>query len=467
MRIRMSGNNNKQTALNITVRVEGFVEEGDQVSVAGINVLTGQKMYIWLTVKGVRADNENRESIKKLRDGIKFGRDQIRILEAGGLVSFKSAFPKSDGSDHYWSTWANVLAYNTADAEKYVAYGKTAILTMHPAKEGRAPWGKLTIYTSDSERHIVGVTPDDLYDGVGTYSANNRYPTFLVRYLDANNAVIGFSSFWRTFIKDDENPKGRELSPAEIASFLVEDVTNNLRNYAACSSINVLPGRRYTVSPRQLTSGDPKENKLKNWLGTAEYFYKRTACGDDVYFDYYCKELFAKLGGENSEFVNGIQVVNPKKDAYGVDPVLIGGLEYSAKLLSDMAVGNEDQQDNDQPHDEGTEQSEESAGQHQPSPVPTQDTRPLQNNEQKTPEPPVAKPPQEETKVQTSETTPPQPESEQGGEMFNQFEHEQPFEKDPFLSLTDEESDVAESNTAHNQGNDHPFQFDDGFTGRF
>ncbi len=240
------------------------------------------------------------------------------------------------------------MAYNAADAKKYVDYGKAAILTMHdykdffdeniPDSDKKRPWGKLTIYNDKSESHIIGNQPDDLFDKTAEYANQIKTPAFLIRYLDANNGVLGFSSFWNNYSKEE----GRGLTAPEVAAALVENVTENLKNYSACRTINVVPGRRYSVSMKQLRSTEAKENKLKLWCSFASYFYKKTVYQNETYFDFYCRELFAKIGGDNNAFVNGIQFVNPNPDAFGIDPVLIGGLQYSAEIQAEMAEGQEE-----------------------------------------------------------------------------------------------------------------------------
>lgn len=414
MRIKMSNNQNKTQALNVTVRVKGFVQDGNEVGVQGVNVLTGEEATFWLTVSGKRAENENRESLKQLRDGIKRGRDDVRKLEIEGLVSFKSAFPKKGDGNHYWSTWPNVLAYNAEDAKKYVDYGKAAILTMHdtkdffdesiPDSEKQKPWGKLTIYNDKPEHHVVGSNPDDLFDKVAAYANHIKAPAFLIRYLDANNGVLGFSSFWNNYSKEE----GRNLTAPEVAAALVESVTKNLESYSACRAINVVPGRRYSVSMRQLRSKDAKENKLKMWCNFASYFFKKTVYQDETYFDFYCRELFAKIGGDDNAFVNGIQFVNSNPEAYGVDPVLIGGLQYSAEVQAEMSEGQEEgiptpSHSEENQHTPATEPQQpapqtapaENAGSVESKPKEVQEPVP-QNNMGSKPEPPPSTPKKEE-----------------------------------------------------------------------
>ena len=303
--------NGKNDSKDIAVKVTGFIKnEQGATGVTGVNMSTGENVTVFLTDRGKDADNPKRNSLAKLEGGYKVSRDKYQLVP-GGIVSFKSAFKMKD-KDFYLSSWPNVLAHNPSDAEKYVTHAKMAMLTMGESDNG--PYGTLKVYDCNVNNHIVADSFDKIGASVRDLLANSNYqkPGFLVRKMNENGEVIGFQTVMKTW----NSVKGQPATTDEIADNLVAALKEKANGEA---SYNLLPYEQYQVSPKSLETDANGKSQLPKFLTAEKAFYKENEEGGTVV---YAKEVYAKLGGDNNEFVNAVHPVD--RYGEGVSPLDIG-----------------------------------------------------------------------------------------------------------------------------------------------
>lgn len=331
MRVKIkSGNNQGYQA--IIIDVTGFEENDNEIGAAGINVLTHEKVVVWLTTQGKAADNSNRNSIRKMRDGFKVGRNPYKLVK-GGRVLFKNAFPLNDREGHYMSTWANVLGYNADDVKNYSFYSDAALLRIaqSPTNDFK-PFGILTMFFTSPKSFLIGNKAEDVVGRALKCREHFRTPSFLVRLLNPKGYVTGFVELDRR--ANWNSDEGRPRTAEEYKEVFVSTINQALADYARGTTLNIVPATNNSITTKDLTSNDESENKLQYWLGLEKHFYKEIEADGEVYKDLHCKEVFGKMSDEiNGErFINNVWPVNTNHEAPTIDPLLIGGLKYSGQL---------------------------------------------------------------------------------------------------------------------------------------
>jgi len=148
----------------------------------------------------------------------------------------------------------------------------------------------MATYEINPEKHIVGQNTQELHAGIKAFAEQNKFPTFIIRLLDLNGNVLGYTSFWKTYWTE----KSRNFTPTELADALIAQTEQELQNYSSVCGFNVMPGQKYAVSPTQLRNANPKESALNYWVETATSFYSKTQYESQIVYDYYCKEIFCK-----------------------------------------------------------------------------------------------------------------------------------------------------------------------------
>lgn len=333
--MRMTKAKKQNDALDIPVLVKGFVEDGDQVGIQGVNLVDGTDITVYLTTQGKSAENTNRNSLKKLRDGFKIGRTTYN-LEAGGIVSFKQCFPLGDTGKHL-SAWANAIAYNEEDAKNYAGRSTAALLQMGTTKDqatgAEVHFGTLYTFNDQAPAHVLGNDGAAVKEELATVAGQLQNPAFLVRIVDADNQVVAYDFLRKSFY--DKEAKAR-LDGAVIA----EDVAGQVDKLLAENpgTVNIVPAERYSVSPESLKTGDNGKSQLPHFATAAMAFTKKVNAEE---YDVFCKDTFYKTGGDRNQYVNGVYPID--RFGAGQDPVLLGGLTYSPALAIEAAPTQADE----------------------------------------------------------------------------------------------------------------------------
>lgn len=313
----------KQNALNLPVLVTEKVEENGRAGVKGKNLLDGSEVVVFLTNQGKAAENSNRNSLEKLFNGFKIGRTPYK-LEPGGLVSFKQAFPNG-GEGRYLSTWANVLAYNEADAKQYC---RRSLATLRMFEKNGKHSGVMFVYEKDPQRHIRGANADAVQAALVKAAAEYRSPSFLVRLVDQSGQVVEYDQISKSYNKE----AGRDMTPEEVAAHVTQKL-KAMQDAIPGASLNIMPADRYTVSPAGLTVDEQGKSQVTHFQTAAKAYMEEMENGD---VELYCKDTFYKVGGDNLEFVNGVFPTDPFGP--GQDPVLLGNLKYAPEFVDSMAA---------------------------------------------------------------------------------------------------------------------------------
>lgn len=340
---------NTINAKNMIVQVTGFVKgENDEVGVTGKDLTTNQEVTVFLTDKGKAAENENRNSLKKLQDGYKIQKTQYKLVN-GGIVAFKDAF-FHDEKGSYLSAWPNVLAHNPEDAKNYVGHAKLATLRIFTPSD-KNPSGFLCVYDGNPENHVVSNAPDQhMFEAIKALLTEKNYqsPGFLVRKLDAAGTVIDYQEIKKNYNTD----AGRPMTPVEQATYVRETIKDLA---GPETSYNLLPTEKITVSTKALMPDAKGDSQLTSFKAIEKAYYKDVDGDRDIL----AKETWFKVGGDNNEFVNNVYPLD--KFGSGFDPCLIGGLKYSDQVMS----ASEDDSDHSQVPDSSVYQETET-DQHAP-----------------------------------------------------------------------------------------------------
>jgi hypothetical protein len=304
--------------VNLAIKVEGFVEDGEKgMGILGTRLDTGEEVKAFLTTKGYSAENKRRKSVAELGKGVKFGRNVYK-LEPGGVICLKGAFELNDNKGEHIGHWIDVLGYNAEDYKNYVGHG-VATLEMGRAKDGKV-FGTLYHYLGE-KLHVTGDSPQAVRPNIEHLAKGIARPSFLVRYLDKEGKVVLNSRINPTWNKSEN----RELTPAEKAEAVVRECEKWGLTHQAISSVNIVPAQRFVVSPKTLIGDENKNNgKAEAYQKLSERFLKEQDNGE---LELVAHECYYKMGGDQNIFVNNVIMTDPSGD--GVDPALIGGLEYS------------------------------------------------------------------------------------------------------------------------------------------
>lgn len=343
MRIQSSSNRPKAQPRNLTIQVTGFVTENDRTGkpvdyVEGINLDTNQPVKVTLSTQGIEAENAARKSIKDYRDGFRMGRNEYK-MEAGGIMSFRTAFPNKDGTQ-FLAVWPNALAYNAKDAAEVVRIGRPCSLQVFVRKvtqgEGEAASLSREANAILTEWHhdkafVVKSAQDLIQAGehVAAAQAAKLRPGFLLRAVE-DNTVVGYGVANRSYDREQK----RELTRDEMVAQVAEVAQQVLQDHPN-ATLEVIPNQVLTVSPLQLKDGGDKAiTKLE---AQAKAYLVRLANGDQ---DLVMKTTDYQVGfAPNQHFVNAVMTRDPYGP--GVDPVLAPtvahpDLGYSAELAADM-----------------------------------------------------------------------------------------------------------------------------------
>lgn len=314
----------KQDALNLPVLITERVEENGRVGAKGKNLLDGSEVVVFLTERGKSAENPNRNSLEKLFDqGFKTGRTPYKLVP-GGLVSFKHAFPNG-GEGRYLSSWANVLGYNEADAKRF---GRRSLATLRMFEKNGKHSGVLFVYEKDPQRHIRGANADAVQEALVKAAAEYRSPSFLIRLVDESGQVVEYDQISKSYNKE----ASRAMTPEEIAAHVTEKI-KAMQEATPGASLNIMPARRYTVSPAGLTVDEKGKSQVSHFQTAAKAYVEELENGE---VELYCKDTFYKIGGDNLEFVNAVFPTDPFGP--GQDPVLMGNLKYAPEFVDSMTA---------------------------------------------------------------------------------------------------------------------------------
>ena len=304
------------SSVNLPVRVKGYIEKDGAAGIVGSDVRTGKDVTIFLSTIGKAASNQKRLSVEALRDGFKVKRDQYK-LEPGGLISCKGAFqPMERGGGADITTWINVLGDNTKEVDKYVGHSPTAMLRMF-GQEGSAR-GTVYVYENDPAKYVRGMTAEDVREGLVDVAQNATRPGFMIRVLDHEGRVVDYAQKAK-YYNQQEN---RHLDPDEIAGVIAREAGAMVRQHPGCS-LDIVPIELISVSSKALIT-ENGHSQLGAFQANASFFMIEQENGET---DLVCKDVFMKFGGTSNEFINALFVTDPYGP--GVDPVLLGQLEYS------------------------------------------------------------------------------------------------------------------------------------------
>lgn len=339
-RTRGNVNQTQQNRVNLTVEVEGFETKDDgNVLVVGRNISTGEEVKVGLSTEGEMASNPNRNSIKKLMDGYKIGRTQYKLVP-GGVIAFSGAF-KNSATGEWIGMWPNVLAHNPEDRKQYFAGGEAVLLRMFERRGDNDEIRTSGAVDVFDVNNIKTAKPDELAKVVAELVGNYRSPTFLVRGLNAAGEVIGYTlplNRNRERVEKDGAVTYVARSPESVGQVIAELAEQSIQ-LPEGGSYSILPAEQFQVSPKALTGDENSRSRKPAFMMAARAFYEMA--GEDR--DYKVKEAYMKIGGEHGEFVGGIVPVDPY--GKGSDPVLLGGLTYSAEFLASLEAPQENAQE--------------------------------------------------------------------------------------------------------------------------
>jgi hypothetical protein len=343
MLIRKGNGNGKPNSKNLAIQVTGFTKSSDgAMGVVGTRIPGGERVEAFLTTRGHFASNPERNSIEKLVSGFKMGRNFYK-LEEGGIVVFKGAF-KPNGGEAYIAQWPNVLAYNAEDAQKYARSVEYGVLRMFQDQNTGMHRG--TFYAYQAQDLYAGRAPngDGLAKGTSSFYAQHPNASFLIRGLDSDGKVIGFRQVSK-FFTDDGDGATRAMS-ADEACATVREAAAQMN---APGGYSVLPAIRWPVTRKGLVANEAGRSSLAFFLAAERAYVNEVDDGQEIS----AKRSFLKT---SEPLDNGIVYVNGvyAEDPYGpgVDPLLIGGLEPSAKLAETTVAhesGHEEPQGADEP----------------------------------------------------------------------------------------------------------------------
>jgi len=329
---RQQAGQGQNNALNIPVRVTGFTERNNETGAVGKNLLNGEDITVFLTNKGKAAENTNRNSLEKLKNGYKIGKTQYK-LEAGGIVSFRQC-SKPENSDVHFAAWPNVVAHNAEDAKEFAGRCRASMLRMFQKKiQEKNDDGSIrhsvrhsgTLYTfmDDPKHHIQGNDGQSVQGAVAQFADNAKKPAFLIRVVNDNGEVANLNLFQKTYNSDEK----RDMTGEELSQALAERADELLKETPG--TLNIVPANRLDVSPKGLQGDADKKGAVDHFKVLAKSYIK---VGKEGEIDIFCKDTFYKKGGDNKEFVNDVYPVDPF--GKGQDPALLGGLKYTPELAA-------------------------------------------------------------------------------------------------------------------------------------
>jgi hypothetical protein len=332
-----NGNQGKQHAPNIPLRVTGFKEinGGNEVLIEGKNLIDGQEIAVGLSDTGHDAQNNSRPTLKGMRDS--------GAIQVGGLLSFRACW-KPSSKDHFISNWPNVLGKNAEEVKGKARRGKASILSV----EGKNPRVVLRTYVDDPEKHIKGKNGAEVMESVAAAarsameSNEHARPQFLIRALDNSGVVTQFRLFKHSYNSDEK----RMLTGDEIAESLGGVVDYIKDNNPDIAGFNIVPAQELPFTKQGIGDAKsynhlhrktliaflPEEDRERLKAITAEidghYLDDPTYLEAIKEGDWKCKEVYYKVGQKG--FVNGIYPTDTYSE--GVEPLTLGGYEVSPEV---------------------------------------------------------------------------------------------------------------------------------------
>ena len=139
-------------------------------------------------------------------------------------------------------------------------------------------------------------------------------PAYLIRVVDDNQRVVDYELHLSVYDKDSQKP----LTAMQIADSVTDTASELLERYPG-AKLDILPASRFFV---------PAQNyeKRNDYFEKMQQHFIKDADGDP---EFCARQTLIKCGGDNDQYCNQINIVEPFKD--GVDPVLLGGYRHAAR----------------------------------------------------------------------------------------------------------------------------------------
>lgn len=272
-----------QNKKNLFVKVEGLDQIGESDAIKGTDLLTHKTVLVKLTDQGGYSDNDKRNSVADLFNGIQSAQsDKIFKLEPGAIVSMKGCTKIKN--NEFVSQWANVVSFSKKESELV-------------ALESNA-----TFVLTDKGGEVYCFKPELPTESKGDLMAAIRKlnnPVFIIKSEHDN----GVDSTMHKKNYDVENK--RSLSPEQI----YEGIQSKAKEFKLgdkAAKISILAADRFILPEQLYTKNKKAYDKLE------QQFIEN----DD---EFVARPCLLKKGGDQKQFVNLIIPEDPYQK--GIDPL--------------------------------------------------------------------------------------------------------------------------------------------------
>jgi len=239
----------------------------------------------------------------------------------------------------------------------------------NPTKKRIPKAGKVYDFESDPAEHIrhQGQPNDELAGKIEAAINEKKDAAFLVRFMDSEG--VAFDKFeGKNWVYENNQLSAR--TPEEATKEWMTDITKTMKQLPNVEGVNIVPAETFQLSKKTIEEG-----------GGAAFAKAHHACTHKDQDGEYRKNLqhfFCKVGDDEfSHIINKLDCVDTNnshahKQDPRKDPVLIGGLTYSAAYKANEAfmenqdsgqsqgpvpapADNNDHQDNDNQNQNETE----------------------------------------------------------------------------------------------------------------
>jgi hypothetical protein len=304
--MRLKTNEDK---INLPIKVVEAIRKGEETGISGINLLSGQPVNVFLTTKGKSAENADRPTIESLFVG-KETESGLLQLKPGGIASMNGAFKKRNGD--YIAQWPYVVRY---DGQDTVLLCQDGVLIPTEREDGSTC---ADFYSFHPEQSIKASQADDeLKQAVAVNAEQTMRPAYLIRVID-DGRVLDYELHLGVYDNDTQKP----LTADQIADRVTRTAGQLLEKHPG-KELDILPASRFFIPAQNYE----KRSKFFNSLD--RYFVKDS---DDADREYCCRRALIKCGGDEDQYCNQINVIEPYKP--GADPVLLGGYRYTAEEMN-------------------------------------------------------------------------------------------------------------------------------------